>query len=317
MFCHTAESIDDLLHEALERLIESGERISPSRGGAVELLGVRLELTDPRARLSRSHTRGRVFSCLGELVWYLSGSGSAEDIAPYIERYRKEAEDDGIVNGAYGTRLFAGEGRLQKAIETLLEKEDSRQAVVPLLDAADLANDYRHVPCTANLQFMLRNKRVDMVVFMRSNDAYFGLPHDIFAFTMIQELVARTVEADLGTYVHMVGSLHLYDEHRPEANEYLEEGYAGFYPMPPMPTGSPWEAVDRLIAAEQALRAGKSIEPDSVGAPYWADLVRLLGMFVLLRGSGEDDPRIAELRNSMHTRVFDVLLNDKFGLSGD
>ena len=316
MFCHTAQSIDDLLHEALEQLVENGDDISPSRGAAVEVRGVRLELTNPLARLSRSHKRGRVFSCLGELVWYLAGSGSVEHISYYIDRYRDEAEEDGTVRGAYGPRLFAGERRLQRAIDTLRDKNDSRQAVVPLLDAADLANGYRHVPCTATLQFMLRNQCVDMVVFMRSNDAYLGLPHDIFTFTMIQELVARAVEADLGTYVHMAGSLHLYDEHSAAADEYLQEGFTAFHPMPPIPHGNPWEAVGKLIAAEQALRAGQSVDPDSVGATYWADLVRLLGMYVHFKESGENDARIAELRNSMNSRMFDVFLNDRFGLPG-
>ena len=316
MICHRARSIDDLLHEALEQLTKNGEGINPSRGAAVEVRGVRLELTDPRARLSRSHKRGKVFSCLGELVWYLAGSGSVDHIAFYLNRYQDEAEADGTVNGAYGTRLFAGERRLQRAIETLLDKGDSRQAVVPLLDAADLANGYRHIPCTAALQFMLRNRCVDMVVFMRSNDAYLGLSHDIFAFTMIQELVARALGADLGTYVHMAGSLHLYDEHRANADEYLREGFTAFHPMPPMPPGNPWDAVGRLTAAEQALRAGERIDPDSVGAPYWADLVRLLNMFVLSKESGANGARIAELRRSMHSRVFDVFLNDKFGLLG-
>ena len=114
----------------------------------------------------------------------------------------------------------------------------------------------------------------------------------------------------------MAGSLHLYDEHRDEADEYLEEGFAAVHPMPPMPPGDPWEAVGRLIAAEQSLRAGGSIDPDSVGATYWADLVRLLNMFVYSKESGADDARIAELRNSMNSTVFDVFLNDRFGLLG-
>ena len=51
-----------------------------------------------------------------------------------------------------------------------------------------------------------------MVVHMRSNDAYIGLAHDVFAFTFMQEIVARDVGLDLGTYTHSVGSLHLYDQ---------------------------------------------------------------------------------------------------------
>ena len=163
---------------------------------------------------------------------------------------------------------------------------------------------------------MLRGERVDMVVFMRSNDAYLGLPHDIFAFTMLQELVARTIGAELGTYVHMVGSLHLYDNDRDATNEFLEEGFASFRPMPPMPPGDPTAAVEWIVEAEAAVRVGGIVEPDSVGEPYWADLVRLLNIYALSRLDGNTENGIAAIRQSMHCDVYDVFLNDKFGVLG-
>ena len=253
-----------------------------------------------------------MFSCLGELVWYLAGSGSIDHIGFYLPRYSDEAESDGTVHGAYGTRLFADAGRLEMAIETLRNKPDSRQAIVQLLDANDLTGGYGHIPCTATLQFMLRSGHVDMMVYMRSNDAYLGLPHDIFAFTMLQELVARTLSAELGTYVHMVGSLHLYDKDRADAKEFLREGLASFRPMPPMPPGDPWTAVERLIMAEKALRMGGEIELDVIGEPYWDDLVRLLSAFALWKILGGAGDRIATIRQSMHSNVYDVFYSDKF-----
>ena len=314
MVCLAESSIDDLLHGSLTALIANGEEIRPSRGPAIEVRGARLELKDPRARLSRSYGRGKVFSCLGELVWYLAGSGTADHIGFYLPKYGGEAESDGTVHGAYGTRLFADSGRLRTAIDTLCDKPDSRQAVVPLLDAIDLAGGYAHTPCTVILQFMLRDSQVDMVVYMRSNDAYLGLPHDIFAFTMVQELVARTVSAELGTYVHMVGSLHLYDEHRPATDQFLQEGYTSFRPMPEMPPGDPWPAVDSLIRAEKAVRVGNQDEPELIGEPYWDDLIRLLHAFALSKSAHCTDNAIAAIRQSMHSDMYDVFYNDKFDL---
>ena len=52
---------------------------------------------------------------------------------------------------------------------------------------------------------------------MRSNDVYLGLPHDVFSFTMIQEIVARLLGVEMGDYTHFAGSLHLYDEHADDA----------------------------------------------------------------------------------------------------
>jgi len=40
------------------------------------------------------------------------------------------------------------------------------------------------------MQFMVRRRRLHLLTNMRSNDAFIGLPHDIFAFTMLQEIMA-------------------------------------------------------------------------------------------------------------------------------
>jgi thymidylate synthase len=37
-----------------------------------------------------------------------------------------------------------------------------------------------------------------MVTTMRSNDAYLGLPHDVFCFTMLQEIIARSLGREIG-----------------------------------------------------------------------------------------------------------------------
>jgi thymidylate synthase len=43
-------------------------------------------------------------------------------------------------------------------------------------------------------QFHLSEKQLHLSVTLRSNDAYWGLPHDVFSFTMIQEMMARRLE---------------------------------------------------------------------------------------------------------------------------
>ena len=61
-----------------------------------EIRGVLLRLTNPLARpLSHSETKGRVFSPVGELAWYLAASNDADFVIYYINKYKKEKEDDG------------------------------------------------------------------------------------------------------------------------------------------------------------------------------------------------------------------------------
>jgi thymidylate synthase len=310
----TADSIDDLMRLTFESLILRGTSINPSRGPALELRGTRLELTNPRVRLSRSITRGKPFSALGELVWYLSGSDNADHIGFYVSAYEKEAETDRSIHAAYGTRLFGEAARLKAAIDTLLSKHDSRQAVVALLDSKDLRRTSGHIPCTSTLQFFLRDGLLDLVVAMRSNDAYLGLPHDVFAFTMLQEVVARSVGAELGTYIHFAGSLHLYDKHRTPAQAFLDEGLTIATPMPPIPTGDPWPPIAALIEAERTFRSGGTTELAHLNA-YWADLARLLELFALDKNGVANSARIAYIRSQMHHDMYQVFLNDRFGVN--
>lgn len=86
-----------------------------------------------------------------------------------------------------------------------------------------------------------------MSVTMRSNDAYFGLPHDVFCFTMLQEMMARRLGYDVGEYYHYVGSMHVYVDYLSQLEDYLAEGWHRTEPMPEMPKGDPFATFEKLI----------------------------------------------------------------------
>lgn len=290
-----AKTIDDLLRRVYAPLLKGHERISPSKGDAIEIRGALLRLTNPRARLSRTETKGMLFSALGELLWYLSGSDRVDQIAYYLPIYKDFAEDDGSVHGAYGPRLFSMRGidQLANAVANL-KRPDSRQCVIQLFSAEDIDRKYNDVPCTCTLQFFNRGGKLDLMVHMRSNDAFAGLPHDVFAFTMIQEIMARSTGLKLGEYVHSAGSLHLYDSDRKKARAYLAEGWQEPIEMPKMPLGDPWPDLRTLLAAEVSVRQKKKEVPSAYTDQYWGDLDRLLRIFAVTRGKRR--PTRAKLR---------------------
>ena len=115
-----AATVDDLMHDAIETLRSDGTNVSPTKGACSEIIAASLELTNPRARVSRSASRGRLFSALGELCWYLSGSARTEDIAYYINYYRR-FDEDGVIFGGYGPRLlsFDGVNQLERTVQAL------------------------------------------------------------------------------------------------------------------------------------------------------------------------------------------------------
>jgi thymidylate synthase len=279
----SAKTLDDIMRSVISEIMTHGERINPTKGAATELTGVLLEVTDPRARLSRTETRGKPYSCLGELCWYLSKTNELDPISYYLPVYKKYA-DGNLIFGGYGPRFFDWKGQDQFANVTarLREKPDTRKAVIQLFDAGDIVEEHNDVPCTCTLQFILRGGRLHMMTSMRSNDAVWGLPHDIFSFTMLQEIMARSLSVELGTYKHAVGSLHIYDPTRKDAEKYLDEGWQSTETiMPPMPVGDPWVAIESLLNAERDIRSGEDVGTSEWNDldPYWADLIRLLQVF--------------------------------------
>jgi thymidylate synthase len=277
-----ALTIDDLMRSVFKRLLKSDIKVSSSKGKNREVMGALLELEDPRSRISRTEKKGTFFSCLGELLWYLSGTNSLSFISHYLSRYSEYSDDGKTVYGAYGPRLFGKKpgNQFSSVCALLRQKENSRQAVMQLFDAEDLEEEHEDVPCTCTIQILIRNKRLHMYTTMRSNDAYWGLPHDVFAFTMIQEIMANTLGIGLGTYRHAVGSLHLYDKHRGDARRFLQEGWQDRIAMPPMPKGDPWPSIQKLLKAERDIRLGRQVRAERLKLdPYWLDLVRMLQIF--------------------------------------
>lgn len=308
-----AQTIDDLMYQVTNDLLSKGKPIRPTKGPAVELTGILLELKNPRARLSQTETRGKALSCLGELCWYLAKTNCLDYISYYIPKYKIFA-DNGLIFGGYGPRLFDWKGlnQVENIIDRLKTKPYSRKAVIQLFDAKDITEEHGDIPCTCTIQFMVRSSKLHMIIYMRSNDVFWGFPHDIFFFTMLQEIIARTLSVKLGSYKHIVGSLHLYDKNKKDAEQFINEGWQSTkIPMPPMPKGDPWPAINILLKSESAIRNGDIFDDsilDNVD-PYWADLIRLLQVFRFHRDKKPD--KIRSLRQEMSSEIYFPFIDNK------
>ena len=158
----------------------------------------------------------------------------------YLPDYEEMAED-GLIYGGYGPRLtqWKDQNQIANIVNLLNEKPESRRAVIQLFDAVDISVHHKDVPCTCTFQFMIRGNALHMVTNMRSSDAYIGLPHDVFCFTMLQEMIARILSTNLGFYCHVTGSLHIYEKHFVATKRFLNEGWQSSITMPEMPRGDP------------------------------------------------------------------------------
>lgn len=312
-----ADTLDDALALVIGRLLRKGERILAGKGKAREFTGVLVHLSDPLARFSRTEGRGVLINFLGETLWYLSGSDRLTFIEYYIPHYRRfiSASPRTVrAPGAYGPRLFGGgdHSQISKLISTLKDKQgrsDTRQAVAQIFNKSDLRPGNGDVPCTLSLQFLPRRGKLHLVATMRSNDVYLGFPGDVFAFTFIQELLARSLNLEVGSYSHFVGSLHLYDVNEARARDFLNEGFQTPMSMPPMPKGDPWSSVAWLLRMEEAIRCGLP-EPEAANIDtYWLDLARLLRA---KRAYDCNDTRqLVRIRGEMANPVYNAFLRGR------
>jgi thymidylate synthase len=322
------QTLDDVLNRVYTALLDDRPKTLASKGPHYEQIGALICLRDPRARLSWSQDRLVPYSSIGEVLWYLAGSDEPDFISYYIPAYRDTPLQDGRVPGAYGPRIFGPPpmNQIDSAIALLRQRPTSRRAVAQIFSAADLAaslgstdaKDLPEVPCTCTLQFLIRDGKLNLVAHMRSNDAYLGLPHDVFCFTMIQELVARGVGVELGSYFHSVGSLHLYEKDESAARRYLSEGWHDAAAMPEMPLPDQREAVQALLHVERQLRLKGDTSGIALLPLYWRDLATLLR--VRLEVSSMDpssrSQALLESRSQLSCDVFRRYLLDRAHAAG-
>jgi thymidylate synthase len=216
MITLTGGSANELYAAACHAVDRHGVVVSPRGLPTTEVLGAHLCLTDPRRRLvdlPPTRVINPAFA-VAETLWILSGSDEQWifDYNRALTRYT----DNGRLQGAYGPRMRRWAGRVDQLdqVRRLLARDpDSRQGVIQLFDPERDTRGHRDVPCTLGYRFFLRSGRLRMHTTMRSQDLWLGFPYDIFAATLLQELMAGWLGVEVGEYHHYVDSLHLYAAH--------------------------------------------------------------------------------------------------------
>lgn len=216
---HTADEIwrlaaNGLIHSQAGR--QQGSRLGPIR----EYLHCSLHLSDPRQRwvLSRRPAMNPAFA-IAELIWILLGRNDAGFVNYWNPALPNFAGHTEIYHGAYGYRLrnhFAID-QLERAYQALSANPDSRQVVLQIWDPQkdfpnpDGSSRDADIPCNIVSMPKIRDGKLEWLQVMRSNDLFLGTPHNFIQFTSLQEIIAGWLEVDLGSFVLVSDSLHIYE----------------------------------------------------------------------------------------------------------
>lgn len=206
--------------QMLRALLERGEHTQPRGMGTVEVRPAMLTLLDPQRRWVEWKKR-KLAVKLGVMEGLLLIAGRSEPellkaVAPQYKRFINPAT--GGLDGAYGPRVAE---QMPYILRLLDQDPDTRQAVATIYGPQD-HHASLDVPCTISLQFFIRNGKLELVTYMRSNDAWLGWPYDVVQFTLLQEAAANHLGLGLGPYTHVDGSLHLYDRDADKARAIAE-----------------------------------------------------------------------------------------------
>jgi thymidylate synthase len=277
-------SIDELQLYLLKHLKQTGDIVTARGFKTIELNSTAFKLNNIRKRCTT--LTGRNWSlnfAIGEFAWHLSGSNKLNVIEHYAKEWRNSSPDgQGIYESCYGYKIFLtdvnNESQWSKIIKLLKHDPYTRRAVLNLYNGvAEI--DSKDVACTCSIQFLFRNNKLDATIYMRSNDLIWGLPNDIFFFTMLQERLANELKVEAGSYTHMVGSLHLYERHFNLADRILKlnTDSLSVFEMPRMTDIS---EIEEFVTCEKKIRKGelKSFEQlaQTGISLYWRHLLQVL-----------------------------------------
>lgn len=183
-----------------------------SRDGEVvgEIINAITVIKDPTRNICDGIRKMNMRYAIGEMLWYMSGQNTLKSIQNITSAWDRMSDDGETVNSNYGYCMMHkyGFNQIGYVLDLLKNNPNTRQAVIHIKEPSD--KESKDVNCTVCLQFFIRDNKLYMTTYMRSNDLWMGFPYDVFQFTNLQILIAMMLGVKVGTYTHVAGSLHLY-----------------------------------------------------------------------------------------------------------
>jgi len=242
------KNINQSLIELSKKLIEFGVERETRGFKCFELPEpVMIKITNPCDRfITIPERKWNKVLPFAETAWILLGINSLEFPGSYVKNLYNFSDDGEFMRAGYGTRIRAYTGnnsdykinnpfnrnifsgstsvtdQLRYVIESFKRDANSRQMIIEIGDPAKDSFDEngnlkttKDYPCTRLLNFQLRSGKLDLTVYIRSNDHIWGAHAvNITNFTLIQEIVSRIIGVEIGNYYHIANNYHYYEDKR-------------------------------------------------------------------------------------------------------
>ena len=180
----------------------------------------RMDESFPLLTTKKLHLR----SIIHELLWFLKGDtnvGYLRDNKVSIwDEWADEQGDLGRVYGAQWTDWKKPDGgsvhQIDEVIRSIREDPESRRHLVCAWNPGEL-----HLmalpPCHALFQFYVADGKLSCQLYQRSADLFLGVPFNIASYALLTMMVAKICNLQAYEFVHSFGDLHLYANHKEQA----------------------------------------------------------------------------------------------------
>jgi len=156
--------------------------------------------------------------------------GSLEDLEKYRNElvlgvhdyYMDDLNNPNRWEYTYHQRIFSN-NQVEKCIEMLKKCPYTRRAKIEIWDIEkDLEINNEHPPCLQYLILRIENGKLNMNIHIRSNDAYKASGMNAWAFIDLQRMIAERLEVEVGKYIHIADSYHIYGSYFKDFEGFLK-----------------------------------------------------------------------------------------------
>jgi len=214
----------ETLYNSLKMLNDNGIEIIPRGMKTIELENVLIEVLNPKDKIALVEGRkANIFSTLAETLWVLGGRNDIEFISHYVPKMDDFSDPTKVLYGGYGPRIqnWYGVNQFEEIYRILVSDPNSRRAIISLFDPArDFFSD--DFPCSNWLHFTIRNGRLNLKVASRSMDIIWGSTLNFFEWSVVQEIMAKWLNVEIGKLTYFISSLHIYEPFYERMNDILK-----------------------------------------------------------------------------------------------
>jgi thymidylate synthase len=255
-------SVDDVLLNGADVVVK--ERLTK------ELIARNTRLARPLERyLFVPKRHNDIAAQFAESMWVLAGRNDIAWLGKYLPRAPLFSDDGETWRGAYGPRLrrWGSVDQVDAVRKLLLADRTSRQAAMTLFNPALDYEPSKDIPCNNWLGWIIREDRLHMSAALRSNDVWWGFSGvNAFEWSILHEMLAYWVNAEVGQADYLAMSFHLYSDHFDRGGQMV----TGFHGLSPYDFGvgraafaTPWGSFQAKLDHWFALETEISARPDA------------------------------------------------------